>query len=623
MAEGKICQEKIETSQIDTNQIETNQIDNKHAEISENNDNDIDHSSEKIDSAISNDDSNKTISNVEESSNNKSNYTIKDNKTNIIIKNPSVVKERSLVIELTDSKKKAIANRKVSISIAKKTYTQTTDKNGRISLKISLQPGKYTVKIKFDGDSNYTKAEKTFTMNVYKLKTQFIVPYESIIRGKYFYAYLKDQNGNPLSSKIVHMTYKSKIYDLKTNKKGRIQFKINSKPGKYDIKLKYKGTKTYLITVKRLTIKSYDTKTTISLDSKKVFKNKYLKINLLYKTNKTLANERLTIRFANKIYKRTTNENGKAYLKLSKPVGKYKIKISFAGSKGFKKSSLSTKIRIAFDYILDFYQKNKTAHLNGAKSLRYYIKLSDLKGNPIVGQKVKIKVKCNNFTAGSGIKITKKTIVLTSDGILNRQTDKKRLNNVAKLLRAKGYKVIVSGIGPNYHVNAVKKYKNVCVFSLFGGTDPGMYVDMASKYYQNILKKNKNQIVLGCVDLTTNVNLANATWLKRAHDDNYSPKKFKGLYFPGAYLNKKAHIDYVYGSTSKELVNNFLKYGIKGKSIGLHNTLPTRYVTYTVTTSKKGYVHIDLPIGKYTLVYSLINPKYNGDSLTSWVNIAL
>ena len=121
-------------------------------------------------------------------------------KTKIKVMNKSVVKERKLVLKLLDSKNKPVANKRITINIAKKTYSNTTDKNGKVSLKISLDVGKYTVKVRFAGDRNYTKANQTFTMNVYKLKTNFTVPKTSIIRGQHFIAYLKDKNGNPLAS---------------------------------------------------------------------------------------------------------------------------------------------------------------------------------------------------------------------------------------------------------------------------------------------------------------------------------------------------------------------------------------------------------------------------------------
>ncbi|AMK15402.1 hypothetical protein [Methanobrevibacter olleyae] len=558
-----------------------------------------------------------------ETTTNPSNTTTGKDNTKITVKSTSVVKERNLIIHLLNSENKALANKKITISFAKKTYTKTTDKNGKVSLKISLDTGKYTVKLKFAGDENYTKSNKTFNMRVYKLKTSFIIPSTSIIRGKYFYAYLKDKNGFALVSKSVTIKYNKKTYFKKTNKNGRIRLKINSKVGKYKIKLNYKGSKTYTKARKELSIKSYNAKTRIAFDKKSVVRSKYLAISIKYNKNKTLSNKKLIINFANKNYKRTTNKHGKAYFKLTKPVGTYKIKVKFDGAKGFLKSSISTKVKVLPNYTAKFSAKNKTSNLNSENTVKYYIRLTDQNGNPLAGENLTIKVKCNNFTYGSGIKITKKTIVLSSDNIDSKSKDKQRLTDMAKLLKAKGYKVIISGIGPNYHVSDVKKYKNACVFSLVGGIDSGMFVDMASNYYQNYLKKNNNQFVLGCVKSPSGINLANRTWLKRAHDDNYSFESFKGLYFPGKYLNKKARIDYVYGPSTEDLVNNFLKYAKKGKSIGMNKTLPGRYTTYTLTTNENGYIHLDLPIGNHTIISSFINKNkgYAADTITTWVNV--
>ena len=543
-------------------------------------------------------------------------------KSKIIVQNASVVKERNLVLQLLDSNNKSIANKKISITFNKKTYTNTTDKNGRISIKISLNTGNYTVNLKFAGDENYTETSRNFTMKVYKLKTHFVIPNTSVIRGRYFYAYLKDQNNKSVSGENVTINFRNKDYVKKTDKNGMVKLLINSNIGKYDAKYTFKGSDSYLKTTEKLTVKSYNATTKITFNSLSIIRGESLHINLKYNTNKLLGNRKLTIIFNNKKYIRTTNQNGRVNLKITRPVGSYKIQVKYAGGKGFKKSSRSTTIKIHPNYTAIFSSKNKTAHGNAKKIYRYYIKLTDLKGNILTGENVTLKVKCNNFTSGTGRKITKKTIVLSSDNIYNKKLDKQRLNSIAKLLRAKGYKVIVYGIGPNYHVNSVKNYKNVCVYHLVGGIDSGMYVDMASNYYQNYLKKNKNQFVLGCFSPTA-TNLANKTSLKRAHDDNYSPKSFTGIYFPGKYLHKNVHIDYIYGTTPKDFANNFLKYAKKGKSIGAYNMLPGRYTTYKVTTSKTGYVHIDLPIGNYTVVCNFIN-KNNGiaaDKFTAWVNV--
>ena len=549
--------------------------------------------------------------------------SVTKSKTKIIVKKTSVVKERNLNLQLTDNKNKPLKNQKLIINFAGKTYTKTTDNKGKISLKISLESGNYTVQIKYNGNANYIKSNKTFKMRVYKLKTSFTVPSTSIIRGKYFYAYLKDKNGVSLANKTVKITFNNKKITKKTDKNGRIRLKIDKKPRKYKLKLKYAGSKTFVKSSKSLTVKSYKAKTKVTFLKTSVKRTKYLHIFLKTKSNKVIANQKLTIIFANKKYKKTTDKKGKVYLKLTKPVGTYKIKIQFNGSKSYQKTSRTAKIKILPNYTAIFNAKNKTAHLKNNKTIRYWIRLTDVNGNPIINETVTIKVKCNNFTSGTGRKITKKTIVLSSDNIGGKTVDKKRLNDMAKILRSKGYKVIVSGIGPNYHVTDVKKYKNVCVFSLVGGIDSGMFVDMADNYYQNYLKKNNNQFVLGCAGSPKKVNLANRTWLVRAHDDDYSPASFKGLYFPGKYLNKKTHVDYVYGTTPEALVNNFLKYAKKGKSIGMNDTIPGTYTTYKLKTGKKGYVYVDLPIGNHTIISSFSNKDkgYTTDTLKTWVNV--
>lgn len=612
-----------ENDEINENQQENDQLKNAYSNTEDNNleeNGELDDSNSK--DSLKATDGTDELSNEEEGedSDNQEDPIAKDS-SHITVESKSVVKERYLILHLLDSENKGIANKELAISIAKKTFTETTDENGQVSLKISLDTGEYTVDVKFAGDENYTESNRTFEMKVYKLKTKFTVKYTSIIRGKYFYAYLKDKNGDALASKYVTIKYRNKIYHKKTNKNGRIRLKINAKPGKYTIKLIYKGSKTYKKTTKKLSIISYRAKTRITLDNKYVIKNKYLHINLKYGNNKALANKKITIILKNKVYKRTTDKDGKAYLKLNKPIREYRLKVRFNGAKGYLKSSISTKIRVVKNYKVISAKTNKTTSLLYEKTLKYYMRITDKKGNPLAGKNVTVKVKCNNFTIGSGIKITKKTIVLSSDNIDGKAKDKRRLRQMAKLLRAKGYKVIISGIGPNYHVSDVKKYKNVCVYSLVGGIDSGMFVDMSHSYYQHYLKKNKNQFVLGCVDPPKGINLANRIWLKRAHDDNYSPRKFKGLYFPGKYLNKRTHVDYVYGSTPKQLVSNFMKYGRHGKSIGLHNTLPGRYKTYKLTTSEKGYVHIDLPLGNHTVIYSYAHKDNTVTSVRNWVNI--
>ena len=230
-----------------------------------------------------------------------------------------------------------------------------------------------------------------------------------------------------------------------------------------------------------------------------------------------------------KTYDEITNSKGLASLKISLKKGSYNVTIKYAGNKYYKSSSNTFNMEVIL---------------------------------------------------GSGLKISKKTIVLDSDLIYNTARDLKLLNDMASLLRAKGtardlkllndmasllrakgYKVIVnSKIGPNSHNNDVMNYEDVCVFSIYGGVDSGMFVDKASNWFQYYLNHNDNQIALGFLSPPVTKDLATLDWLERAHDDDYSPKNFTGLANPGLYINEEVGANYVYGSNAAQLVNNFLNY---------------------------------------------------------------
>ncbi len=556
-----------------------------------------------------------------ESSSNDFNIILYQLKTKINIANKSVVKERNLILELLDKYNNPLKNKNITITVNNKKYTNTSNKNGKANFKISLATGKYLVKAVFDGDQNYNKSSKNFTMNVYKLKSNFTLSKTSIIRGNYLYAFLKDKNGKAISKAKVTLKINGKTYTKTTDSKGRILHRIKLSPGYYTIKLNYNGGNSYLKRSQSFKIRSHNIKTKFVVANYSVVRGKYLIVYLKDSGNKNLSNKKVIFTYSKKSYTKTTDSNGKASLRLTKVPGTYTVKLQFNGYMGYLKSKRSVKIKILKNTTADITAKNQTKHLNGNKTVRYYIKLTDNNGNPIANETIELKVKCNNITTGSGNKISKKTIVLSSDNIVNKTEDKKLLNEMAEILREKGYKVIVSGIGPNYHVSDVRDYANVCVFSLVGGVDSGMFVDMASNYYQSYLRKNKNQFVLGCVSPPVYLNLGNMTWLVRAHDDDYSPKSFKGLYYPGKYFNKVTKLDYVYGADAEQLVNNFLKYAKKGKSIDLGQSTPKTTTTYKVTTSKNGNAYIDLKIGTYTITSSIVNSNYKVDSVTSTLKV--
>ena len=542
--------------------------------------------------------------------------------TTITVSSQSVARGKYLYAYLKDSSGKAISGQTIKIKFNGKTYTRVTNSNGRVSLKISSVASKYTTKISYAGNTSYKSSSKSFTLTVYKTKTNITVASKSVIRGKYLYAYLKDIHGNPLVSKSVkikfyYTKYRFKYFYKTTNSNGRVSLKINNKPGYYTTKIIYSGSGYYKPFTKSFKLKSYVASTKFTVANTSVVRGKYFVAYLKDSSNKAIASQKVVITFNGVKYSRTTDSNGKVSLKINSAVKSYSAKLYYAGSTSYKSTTKYLTIKVL---------NNVTAKLTikSAGPGEFTVRLTDLNGNPIANQNISITSYLGNQAAGTGVKITTKTIIIDSDNIYNKATDLKFINDIAQILRSKGYKVLVNDdIGPNEHCKDIYKYgyENSCIFCIFGGCDSGMFYDMSSKWYQNYLNQYNNRVVLGFT--RTQVDLATCTWLKRAHDDNYSPSSFTGLSNPGTYLNDH-NMDYVYGRSATEMANNFLNYAVNGLSIGLNNTLPCTIDSYKVTTDENGFATISgLEPGTYTMKCSYSNTAlgYVADTIEAKVTI--
>lgn len=534
-------------------------------------------------------------------------------KTSISIKSKNVARGTSLCIYFKNSTGSAIANRIIKIVFAGVTYKKTTDSKGRIFFKISKAAGKYSTKLIYGGSTPYYKSQLSFKTHVYKQNTSIKVANTSVIQGKNLIVILKNANGNPMVSKRIKIIYDYyKVFYVTTNKNGKGYLKINTK-AIHPVKLIYAGSGYYKSSSKSFKLKCYEEKTKFVVSKTSVERGKWFVAYLKDSCNRAVSGEKVVITFGKNSYTKKTDSNGKFSLHICANAKNYSVSMKFSAATGYSGSKKSITLNVLPNTTAMIIAKDQTV------LGEYSVRLTDMKGNPIANQIITITTTTFNHSAGSGIKITKKKIVLNSDNIYNKDKDTKFLNDIAKILRGKGYEVIVNtNIGPNAHCNDINgKYKNSCIFCIFGGVDSGMFVDMASSWYQNSLKKYNNSVVLGFT--YTQRNLATDTWLERAHDDDYSPASFTGLAYPGTYLNNH-NMDYIYGRNANEMANNFLNYAVKGLSIGLNNTLPSITKTYKVATNENGFATITgLAPGVYTVRCSYTNTTlkyYADDSLT-------
>ena len=154
----------------------------------------------------------------------------------------------------------------------------------------------------------------------------------------------------------------------------------------------------------------------------------------------------------------------------------------------------------------------------------------------------------------------KKVVWLNSDNIRGKSTDRKFMEDIAKILRKNGWKTKIVGVGPNYHTERYMGPKNGIWFCIYGGADAAVFKETVGKNsYTNKLKRLGSRTVIGMrqgCDIRKGGKCYK--WLKRAHDDNYSGSGFGGVKYPLKMLtNGKVPIGYA--DTAKQMAAKFLK----------------------------------------------------------------
>ena len=180
---------------------------------------------------------------------------------------------KNLVITLKDAKGNPLSGVSVTV-VLKGAKTCKTDKNGQIKVSTKgLVPKKYTVKVTFNGDTNYYNSTKDINVTV-KKATPKVTPkkktFKSSVKTKKYTITLKDNTGKAIKKAKVTLKVKGKTYKATTNSKGKAVFKIKklNKKGTYKATITYKGNKYYNKVSKKAKIKVIVTFKTVSRGSK-------------------------------------------------------------------------------------------------------------------------------------------------------------------------------------------------------------------------------------------------------------------------------------------------------------------------------------------------------------------
>ena len=313
--------------------------------------------------------------------------------TSLTTNSSSVIRGYDISATLTDSDNVSLSNKVVTYTLSGKTYNKTTDSNGKITIPINLAAGTYTLKLAFAGDDNYSGTTKSISLKVLANTPKITTGSTSVMRGYYFYAYLKDAAGKALKGQKITFKVNGKTYTKTTNSNGRAALKIKLPVGKYKVNIVHSASGIYSYAKKTVTIKSLANTPKISLSSKSVIRGKYIYAYLKDGAGKVLSDKKLTFTLNGRTYVKKTNSNGRAALKVKIAAGKYRLRIYHykSGVYDYKKKSATLTV-----------QKNtpkiSVENLTVIKDKYLYVYLKDKAGSVMKSHKVKIRINGKTYT---------------------------------------------------------------------------------------------------------------------------------------------------------------------------------------------------------------------------------
>ena len=136
-----------------------------------------------------------------------------------------------------------IGDAKITFTVNGKTYTGTTNSNGRAGFKISLPVGSYSLKMSFAGNDYYKTISKSINL-VVLTATSINIGNSILLTNGYLRIYLKSDTPSAIANQVVKITINGKVYTKKTNSEGIIVFKPLQGTGKLLISVEFEGTST-------------------------------------------------------------------------------------------------------------------------------------------------------------------------------------------------------------------------------------------------------------------------------------------------------------------------------------------------------------------------------------------
>ena len=291
-------------------------------------------------------------------------------------------------VVLKDENGLVIPNVKVSLTINNKTVNKQTDSSGNASFKLDLSVGTFIANVAFDGNRYYIKSSLNKIITV---KSTISLPaITKYTYGAVYTASLLDARGNVLKNKTVDVIIDDEVYKLSSGMNGDVNYIVNLTPDSYQI------TVTNPVTGE---VKSQ----TINVVSR-IGENKNLtmyygagssyKVRVYDDNGNVASGVEVTFKINGKTYKKFTNSNGYASLKIDNSFNPKTYTVT-ATYKGYK---VSNKVTVKPTLVC------KNMNVKKSKTFKYTVKLLNNKGKILKGKYVKVKFKGKTYNAKTNSK---------------------------------------------------------------------------------------------------------------------------------------------------------------------------------------------------------------------------
>ena len=142
-----------------------------------------------------------------------------------------------------------LPNQEVVFAINGKKYYRTTDANGKASLNIKLDPGRYKINYLYRGQNGVGSAKGSDIITVQqgmptKLIRKCTLEFRDKMPDYVKFRYL-DIRGNVLAGKSISLKIDKKTYTKKTDKDGMVSFKVKLNKGNHKMTIYSYNTKVY------------------------------------------------------------------------------------------------------------------------------------------------------------------------------------------------------------------------------------------------------------------------------------------------------------------------------------------------------------------------------------------